>query len=145
MLTMTMYRALQERLLARRVLHYNARQMYFECNEGVIAEDGSRLRNRYRDLRAAQRVWPRTESPQKNDDALNIASIENWYSVVWAYGRRNLSRPTDMLPARMWIPRVCFLLFAAQVSRHFLFFPPLGGEGAFILTDLCENASKRYC
>ena len=33
--------ALQERLLSRRILHYASDQMYFECQEGILAEDGA--------------------------------------------------------------------------------------------------------
>ena len=32
---------LQERLLSRRIIHYGALQIYWECNHGVYAEDGS--------------------------------------------------------------------------------------------------------
>lgn len=116
---MIMNRALQERLLARRVLHYNTRQMYFECGEGIIAEDGSRLRKRFRDLNATQDVRTRTESPQ-GDHAENLASIQQWSSIVKAYGSRNLSRSTDMLPARTWIPSwFCFLSLSCLRCRRF--------------------------
>lgn len=38
--------ALQERVLAKRDLHYNIRQMYFECNEGISGEDGCHFEDR---------------------------------------------------------------------------------------------------
>ncbi|KAK2764993.1 hypothetical protein FQN54_008692 [Arachnomyces sp. PD_36] len=76
--------AFQERALARRTLHYNTRQMYFECNHGVRGEDGCSVDKRFCRLGPLeQRPWPR----------------EKWYELLFSYGDRLLSKPTDRLPA----------------------------------------------
>ncbi|CAG8955478.1 hypothetical protein HYFRA_00010345 [Hymenoscyphus fraxineus] len=70
--------ALQERVLAKRLLHYNTRQMYFECNQGIIGEDGCMRKERYCRL---------------------DASIETWDVLVRFYRERNLTNLTDKFPA----------------------------------------------
>lgn len=76
---------LQERTMAQRTLHYNDRQMYFECLDGVEAEDGyidSLTKTyRYQKLRA-------------HEDA-----IWYWHSLINEFSQRKLSRATDKLPA----------------------------------------------
>ncbi|KAI0479320.1 heterokaryon incompatibility protein-domain-containing protein [Xylariaceae sp. FL0804] len=69
--------ALQERYLAQRVLHYTNEQMCFECNEGIIGEDG------YREKRV--KVVP-------ND-------LQVWLDLVREFSRRDLTKKSDRLPA----------------------------------------------
>lgn len=82
--------ALQERVLARRVLHYTSRQMYFECEREIVAEDGPWNAHRFCSL--------------KSDTSLSKsmsyeADLHQWDSLIWEYGRRKLSKTTDKLPA----------------------------------------------
>jgi hypothetical protein len=79
--------ALQERVLAKRVLHYNAEKMYFECNHGIIGEDDSRVKHRLCSLQ---------ESEQSQ---LEGAGHKMWNHLVWTYGDRKFTKPTDKLPA----------------------------------------------
>ena len=58
---------LQERLLAPRVLHYASDQMYWECREGIIAEDGATFPP------GARRMPPLTEFPL-SEEAANAIS-----------------------------------------------------------------------
>lgn len=88
--------ALQERVLARRTIHYSCRQMYFECNHGIVSEDGCRAANRYCDISAIR---------QKQESTKGIR--ETWNSILWSYGERNLSKRTDRYPALSGIARLC--------------------------------------
>jgi len=79
--------ALQERVLARRILHYNTRQMYFECDHGLVGEYGCNGKNRF------------------NID-LEKADIDEWHNLLWAYGNRKLTKATDKLPAMSGLARL---------------------------------------
>lgn len=76
--------ALQERTMAQRTLHYNDRQMYFECAHGIEAEHGY-TKNFPRIL------YPQFDSPE--------SSLDSWYTLIRQFGGRKLSRVTDKLPA----------------------------------------------
>lgn len=90
--------ALQERVLARRVVHYNSRQLYFECAAGILAEDGSYIQCRPSDLSELRR--PET-------DAHDTAKVpEIWYSLLFSVGGRRLTKPTDKLPAMSGLARL---------------------------------------
>lgn len=71
--------ALQERVLATRLLHYNTRQMYFECNHGIVGEDGCSAIERYCSIQAAD--------------------ISSWNTLVCVYFCRLLTKTTDAFPA----------------------------------------------
>lgn len=77
--------ALQERTMAQRTLHYNDRQMYFECLLGMEAEDGHIHTNTKNDL-SQQFIVPGYAN-------------HTWYSLVGEFSQRKLSRATDKLPA----------------------------------------------
>ncbi|CAG8971676.1 hypothetical protein HYALB_00003144 [Hymenoscyphus albidus] len=70
--------ALQERVLAKRLLHYNTRQMYFECSQGIFSEDDCTTKNRYCSL---------------------DASLRQWNELVASYGKRKLTNSSDKFPA----------------------------------------------
>lgn len=78
--------ALQERVLARRVLHYNARQMYFECNRGIVGEDGCSIKGRYCGIQATD--------------------MSSWDDLVFVYLQRLLTKTTDALPAMSGLAKV---------------------------------------
>lgn len=81
---------LQERVLARRVLHFNSRQLYYECDEGIVSEDGSR------------QVRPHGNLPRLNQSMVQTEGKDPhtlWYSLLWEYGPRELTYATDKLPA----------------------------------------------
>ncbi|KAI0174939.1 heterokaryon incompatibility protein-domain-containing protein [Pestalotiopsis sp. NC0098] len=65
---------LQERVLARRVLHFNSRQLYYECDEGIVSEDGSR------------QVRPHGNLPRLNQSMVQTEGKDPhtlWYSLLW--------------------------------------------------------------
>ncbi|KAF5560494.1 het-domain-containing protein [Fusarium phyllophilum] len=80
--------ALQERLLATRMIHYNTRQMYFECQHGILGEDGCKTDKPYCDL---SRVMKHRSSARE--------ALETWSSIIWNYSNRSLTNSTDKLPA----------------------------------------------
>lgn len=97
--------ALQERVLAKRIIHYNARQIYFECDQGVFAEDGSHRKERHCKLN--DRLSPAPEDPSPLGSLPDYkADLQLWYGLVWSYGRRKLSKPTDKLPAISGLARL---------------------------------------
>lgn len=97
--------ALQERVLAKRVIHYNARQVYFECDQGIFAEDGSYQKQRYCTL--VDRLSPFGEPPASSEALSNYkVDLSLWHSLVWTSGRRKLSKPTDKLPAMSGLARL---------------------------------------
>lgn len=105
--------ALQERVLAKRVIHYNDRQIYFECDQGIFAEDGSHQKERR--CRLNDRLSPSRESPPSSGSLRDYEEdLRAWYALVWAYGTRKLSRPTDKLPAISGLARLFHRRFGGQ-------------------------------
>lgn len=89
--------ALQERVLSRRNLHFGSDQLYFECNHGIVGEDGCSSDIRYSDIYTAHETLGLTsKSPITY---LHDVEYRLWNRLLWAYGTRKLSRPTDKLPA----------------------------------------------
>jgi hypothetical protein len=86
--------ALQERVLAGRILHYNTRQLYFECGNGITSEDGYNTEKRFCSLHGKEGV------PFQN------VNSRTWHQILWNYGGRNLSRATDMMPALSGLARL---------------------------------------
>lgn len=80
--------------MARRILHYNTRQVYFECNHGIVGEDGCGAEHRYCNL----------ETPD----------LSVWHQLVWAYGNRRLTNATDKLPAMSGIAKLFERRLGAQ-------------------------------
>lgn len=76
--------ALQERTMSQRILHYNDRQMYFECMHGMEAEDGC-CKN------FSGGLHRQFDSPE--------SALDVWYDLIRRFGKRRLSRATDKLPA----------------------------------------------
>ncbi|KAK6073425.1 HET domain-containing protein [Seiridium cupressi] len=101
--------ALQERILARRLLHYNSRQLYYECDSGIFGEDGS-----WQDSRYGQSGTLRLPL---SETALDQSGIhELWYHLVGQYGSRKLTRITDRLPAMSGLAK----RFATRINAQYL-------------------------
>jgi hypothetical protein len=103
----------QERLLSHRVLHYASDQMYFECLEGITAEDGasfppwSRRMPQLKDLpiNELSRVLA-TSLLVGNSEGVSPSEGSNrkgwsmaWMKLVEDYSPRVLTRADDKLPA----------------------------------------------
>lgn len=88
---------MQQRLLAKRIIHYCPSQMYFEYNHGMLAEDGSNLGARPINLNLLN--IPRSSAE----------IILAWDRIIDDYGCRALTNITDRLPAyksylNSWLP-----------------------------------------
>lgn len=84
--------ALQERVIARRVLHYNTKQIYFECDQGVIGEDGSVQDRRFCPIRELRP----NKAPGRS---IFGGHYDIWNNLIATYGSRSLTKNTDKLPA----------------------------------------------
>ena len=83
--------ALQERMLAHRTLHYATDQMYFECNEAFLSEDGIHIIDQHHN------IYGPSKAPFIQQEL--SGSLDSWSNLVWDYGRRKLTKPSDKLPA----------------------------------------------
>jgi hypothetical protein len=104
--------AFQERVLARRVLHFASDQICLECLEGTIYEDGLRLPERYFSIYNLKEL---TEVTNAKDGIgalrhrgydVTDSLLGEWNSVVWEYGSRKLTFPSDKLPALAGVAKV---------------------------------------
>lgn len=81
---------LQERVLATRILHYTSTQMYFECEHGITSEEGPTGEDRFCSLKDDRGY-------RRADLVMNVDG--KWADLIEDYGRRELTRATDRLPA----------------------------------------------
>jgi hypothetical protein len=87
---------LQERVLAPRILHFVADQLYWECNKRSLAEGGlaSSQQNPLTFSKALMMdFWNEIEQGSLADD------LQRWYSIVEEYSKRALTISSDKLPA----------------------------------------------
>ncbi|CCT61483.1 related to tol protein [Fusarium fujikuroi] len=80
--------ALQGRFLAARMIHYNTEQMHFEYRHGIVDEDRCKSNRRYCGL--SYGMYYR---------CFACKALQIWSSIVWNYGERYLTKPTDRFPA----------------------------------------------
>jgi hypothetical protein len=77
----------------------------------MMSEDGLFLRRRYLDIShlrpTKERQISDTETPSEVDHSL-------WDRVIWEYGRRKLTQPTDKLPALSGLAKIFEMRFQAQ-------------------------------
>ncbi|KPM42686.1 hypothetical protein AK830_g3835 [Neonectria ditissima] len=92
----------QERVLSRRVLHFAKNQLYYECLEGTVAENGLKLPNRFHH---ASEVGEDGHARSARPVATG-SDLTEWYGMLWAYGPRKLSVRSDKLPALTGIAKI---------------------------------------
>lgn len=90
--------------LGPRTIYYNSGQMHFESGHGIVSEDGCKSDTRYCDL-----------SPITNDDLSPQESLATWYSIVSAYGKRELTKYMDKFSA---LSGIASLLGGALKDRY---------------------------
>ena len=85
----------QERLLSRRVVHFNRRELMWECNGCVHCECGSgRNRQGIHGAQANfQRLFPSASATSQQQQ------ISRWRTLVTEYSGKLLKKPSDRLPA----------------------------------------------
>ncbi|SPN99258.1 uncharacterized protein DNG_02295 [Cephalotrichum gorgonifer] len=104
--------AFQERLLARRVLHFASDQIFFECLEGTILEDGLRIPYRHLSAYPDKEPISKGESGKREDTARTPRAegqdkaIHHWHSLVKEYNRLKLTFPSDVFPALSGVAKV---------------------------------------
>jgi len=115
--------ALQERVLAQRILHYNTRQIYLECNHGILGEDGCRFEDRYccnlSELEKAKEADEVKEPVDEEPESRRNSSKQDlehtmWKNLLWYYGQRKLTKATDKLPAMSGIAKLLKSRLEAQ-------------------------------
>ncbi|KIJ53985.1 hypothetical protein M422DRAFT_221543 [Sphaerobolus stellatus SS14] len=83
---------LQERALPTRTLFYASDQMYFECKQEFISEDGLHIEGRY--------FSTDTRTHHISQDGQGDRSPrEHWNTLMTMYGPRKLTKRTDKFPA----------------------------------------------
>jgi hypothetical protein len=88
---------LQERLLARRLIHFLPDEIRYECQVGRECECGVASREYgFEAARQGSYSFPELRSA-KSMEGLEFAWL--WMSMIWDYSRMHLSEPTDNLPA----------------------------------------------
>lgn len=112
--------ALQERALARRTLHFGKHQMYFECNNGFLGENGLRFEQRYNSVHTPMNSTDSTQAVDLMDSTGSTSgkfllgsvnakanpTLNHWYELLWAYGPRKLTKDSDKLPAISGLARI---------------------------------------
>ncbi|KAF7511782.1 hypothetical protein GJ744_003513 [Endocarpon pusillum] len=104
--------ALQERVMSQRLLHYSTDQMYYECNEEFLTEDGVRVQGRYNG---------QFSGPEAGFMTIDLSSRHSkehalWYHLLMEYTSRRLTKATDKLPALSGLAR----MFAARIKGVYL-------------------------
>jgi hypothetical protein len=110
---------LQERVLARRTLHYSDQQMFFECNKAYRGEDGLFLNARFDTIHQkinARDIDPKGIDSEGQSSISKDALLKFWYRLLWIYGQRKLSRPSDKLPAISGIASI----FAKRLNDQYV-------------------------
>jgi hypothetical protein len=85
----------QERVLPPRTLHFAKHQMYFECNQGILGENGLQLEDRYHSIH----FMDSTISEPQN-------TLCQWQDAIREYGTRRLTMSSDKLPALSGIAQI---------------------------------------
>lgn len=109
---------LQERLLSPRILHYGTNQMYWECRECLLAEDGAYFKPNYgklpsfielplqkpnldalTNLKISEDILLSCSEEITSTSAWNQPWWYAWTRLIKGYTRRELTRDQDKLPA----------------------------------------------
>lgn len=91
--------AFQERLLSPRTIHFTTTQMYYECNHGILGEDGCRVPGRYGAVDAYSGEDQAEIGQSSGHWMESWIDLNMWNYLVMEYTMRSLTKPTDRLPA----------------------------------------------
>ena len=103
---------LQERLLAPRTLHYSEGQMYWECQQCVLGEDGSMLERRFPRLQALEETRQRAmrlaadPSGDHAGEDEEPSARDEWLRLVEIFTTRELTMSSDKLVALAGLARL---------------------------------------
>lgn len=101
---------LQERLLSRRTVHFGADEMFWECQQCVLAEDGAVLERTFPKrkgvlLSRVPQLSTHAAGNQKAESPVTRKWPDPWLELVEDYSTRTLTRPEDKLPALSGLAR----------------------------------------
>lgn len=91
----------QERVLSQRVVHFASDQIYVECAQQFVSEDGLRMRLRYHNTAETLPVGTKDYHPV----AATRSPVSRWHALLWDYTRRTPVAPADKLTALSNIAR----------------------------------------
>jgi hypothetical protein len=83
----------QERCLSSRILHFGSEQMYWECRQSFVREDGHRA------AMASDGALMGPGCFVPGGERLKEKSYGRWYALIAAYSKRALTKEDDRLPA----------------------------------------------
>jgi hypothetical protein len=98
--------------MAHRVLHYCTEQICYECNEEFLTEDGICEKGRLNGLFPNGKPIYSIELRRSRFSADHVL----WYRVLWDYGKRRLSKPSDKLPALSGLAQI----FSSRIQAEYV-------------------------
>ena len=104
--------ALQERFMSMRLLHFGSDQLYYECNENFLSEDGFRTVGRYNSIFPG----PKATYYPISRESQHSAHHALWYKILEDFTRRELTVRSDRLPALSGLARV----FEARIGAKYV-------------------------
>ncbi|KAE9966282.1 hypothetical protein BLS_007115 [Venturia inaequalis] len=106
----------QERILSPRILHYTKSQLFWECREVLLAEDGLRPWSLWTGQAETIPGLARNLYGTTSDSSSLIRLLNVWYTnvVSQSYSKRKLTRPEDKLTAISGIARAFFRHFRCK-------------------------------
>jgi hypothetical protein len=150
---------LQERYLSPRIVHYGKHQLLFECDGGIMAEDGSRFPRPssrmslllYRNKSSSYwgnsfHIFNGSEKFYRDVPLLQRCS-NGWPYVVEEFSRRKLSVESDKLPAvsgiAKFLARETKDIYLAGIWKHHVFQDLLWRVSPYD-DDTTEWVDKKY-
>ncbi|KAK1979049.1 hypothetical protein LZ30DRAFT_772400 [Colletotrichum cereale] len=94
----------QERVIARRILHFGSEQLYWECLEGFESEEGLRLPQRLPSVTSDPGIIEYVDGKARKDERVqkymdwSASTVRAWRRLLILYGPRELTNPADKLP-----------------------------------------------
>jgi hypothetical protein len=95
-------RCFQERLLSPRVIRFQAGEVIFECNEGLICECGNPPAGHqgpWEDQSKSAHLHDKVAFNSLLNPASKISITDSWHHLVHAYSRTQLTRESDRMNA----------------------------------------------
>lgn len=83
--------------------------MYFECNQGFVGENGLSFDHRFHSIHGHHLSYSLQSIHEPSP-------LEEWYQVLWTYGPRKLTKPSDKLPALSGLARI----FSERLDDEYL-------------------------
>jgi len=87
----------QERLLARRIIHYTDDEIYWECGQSLLCECGSVTDPMYRNNEPDTGNFKLQYTKFVREEDLEM-KLHLWYQIIHEYSQRALTFESDLLP-----------------------------------------------